>query len=892
MLDKTFDPKSIEIDIAKQWESLGIGKPSAQGNPYCIMVPPPNVTGSLHLGHALQHAIMDTLCRDKRSKGYNVLLQVGTDHAGIATQMVVEQKLKAQGISRHDLGREGLIEKIWEWKEESGGTIKSQMKRTGLSVDWDTERFTLDEGFSEAVIKTFVTLYEQGYIYRGKRLVNWDTSLKTAISDLEVQSESRQGNIWHIRYPLEDGNHIVIATTRPETLLGDMALCVHPDDERYQSLIGKMAIVPICNRKIPIIADEAADPEFGTGCLKITPAHDFTDFEIGKRHKLELLNILTDDGKLNENTPKNYQGLDRFEARKQIVQELKSLELVEAIEQHTSTLPIGDRSQTILEPYLTDQWYIKMDKLAKEALKDFHDNKLRFVPDNFGKIYEAWLENIEDWCISRQLWWGHRIPAFYDESGNIYVGKDEDSVRKEHNIDGPLTQDEDVLDTWFSSALWPYATLGWPENTDNYKTFYPNQLLVTGFDIIFFWVARMCMFGKHFTNKMPFSDVYITGLIRDAFGQKMSKSKGNVLDPIDLIEGSSLESLIKKRTQGMMITNIKEAVIKATKKSFPDGIEAHGTDALRFTLLMLSTHSKDINFDLNKLRSNRNFCNKIWNAARFLSQSKSKTPVDSILNQALEHQINTLLSETSKHLEDYRFDLYAKTIYDFFWHEFCDWHIEFAKVDSDHSSDEKMGHLYQLFDKLLIILHPALPFITEALWQAKHKGSITAESIPEKGKDNEKAYAHLEALKALIGGIRNIRSELNINPKDKLELYFSQDSLNLLETFKAEITQIAGISAIHSTDSMPKHCCVYVDSNTEIGIDIQGKIDIEAEKNRLEKRVQKIKQQYDKLAQKVNNPNYQERAPKELKDKDASLQAEMEKDIERLENHLQMISNL
>lgn len=892
MLDKTFDPKSIEKDIAKQWESLKIGRPTSEGSPYCIMVPPPNVTGSLHLGHALQHSIMDTLCRYKRSTGYQVLLQVGTDHAGIATQMVVEQQLKKKDISRYDLGREGLIEKIWEWKEHSGNTIKNQMKRMGLSVDWETERFTLDKDFNKAVLNTFVTLYKQGYIYRGKRLVNWDTALKTAVSDLEVQSVSKQGSIWHIKYPLENGQHIIVATTRPETLLGDMAICVHPEDDRYKDLVGKQAIIPICGRKIPIIADEEVDPEFGTGCLKITPAHDFTDFEIGKKHGLEALNILTPEGQMNDICPEPYQGLDRFVARKQIVQELKSLKLLEAIEPHTSVLPIGDRSQTILEPYLTDQWYVNMNELAKAALEDLHSENLTFTPSHFGKEYEKWLNNIEDWCISRQLWWGHRIPAFYDEAGNVYVGEDEATIRKENNIEGPLTQDEDVLDTWFSSALWPFATLGWPENTQRLKTFYPNNLLITGFDIIFFWVARMTMMGKHFTKTMPFPNVYVTGLIRDESGQKMSKSKGNVLDPLDLIEGASLDHLVDKRTQGMMLNSIRDKVIQATKTSFPQGIEAHGTDALRFTLLALSTHSKDINFDLNKLRAHRNFCNKIWNAARFLSQSKSTMVLEDTLNKALAYQINLLIDEINKHLNDYRFDLYAKALYDFFWHEFCDWHLELAKVNSNYSSDERMGHLYQVFEDILILLHPALPFITEALWQAKHNESITLQSMPQKFHNDEKAYKSFLALKNLIGGIRNIRSELNINPKEKLDLYYSLDETQLLKDYEAEIKQLTNIANIYTSEEIPNHCCIFLDQGIEIGINIKGKIEPQIELTRLKKKLNKIKQQYDKLQKKVSNPNYLKKAPSDLKKSDTALLVDVENDIKRLEEHLIIIQRL
>jgi len=892
MLEKTFDPTSIELRISQKWVSMGIGKPAAQKEAYCIMVPPPNVTGSLHLGHALQHAIMDTLSRHHRMKGYKVLLQTGTDHAGIATQMVVERQLKNIGIQKNDLKREDFIDKIWEWKKESGGNIKNQMMRMGISVDWETERFTLDEGFNHAVAHTFVTLYNEGYIYKGKRLVHWDTQLKTAISDLEVQSVSRQGLIWYIRYPLENGDHITIATTRPETMLGDAAICVHPDDERYQSLIGQNVTLPLTHRTIPIIADEACEPEFGTGCLKITPAHDFTDYDIGKRHNLEMINILTAKGTLNDNCPEDYQGLDRFEARKKIISDLKSLDLIEKTEPHTSILPIGDRSQTILEPYLTDQWYVKTDALAQAALDDFKAEKINFVPENYGKVYTSWLENIEDWCISRQLWWGHRIPAFYDENGQVYVGLDEDSVRKTHNIIGKLTQDEDVLDTWFSSALWPFATLGWPNNTERLQTFYPNSLLITGFDIIFFWVARMCMFGKHFTQKMPFPTVYVTGLIRDELGQKMSKSKGNVIDPIDLIEGANLDNLIAKRTQGMMLENIKASVIKATKKSFPQGIEAHGTDALRVTLLALSTHSKDINFDLNKLRAHRNFCNKIWNAFRFLSQSTATASVNNIFTQALEHQISLLLLETEKHLSDYRFDLYAKAIYDFFWHEFCNWHLELAKIDADDSSDAKMAHLYNEFDKILTILHPALPFITEALWLEKYPDhSITAQEIPT-AETHPTSYNRFMAFKSLVSGIRQIRSELNISPKEKLALYYTQDKTQLLKNFEKEISQLAGIHSHQIVDSIPKNCCIFIDHGIEIGISLQDKIDPKAEKSRLEKKINKLNQQYEKLGKKVNNPMYQEKAPESLKISDSRIQMDLNIEIQRLETHLAIIQSL
>lgn len=897
MLTKTFDPKTIETQLTAFWQDNNIGSPKGDGQPYCIMVPPPNVTGSLHLGHALQHAIMDTLVRHKRSNGYQVLLQPGTDHAGIATQMVVERQLNAQNIRKSDLGREAFIQKIWEWKAQSGGKISEQMKQMGVSVDWDNERFTMDPEFSKAVSHTFIQLYEQGYIYRGKRLVNWDTVLKTAVSDLEVINEERQGQIWYIKYPVGD-TFITVATTRPETLLGDMAICVHPEDKRYQHLIGQQATVPLCQREIPIIADDQVDPEFGTGCVKITPAHDFNDYDIGKRHQLDMLNILNDDGSLNHNCPSEYQNLDRFSARKQMIKDLTSLGLMEKVEPHTSAVPIGDRTNTVLEPYLTDQWYIKMDALAEAALEDLNNGSLKFVPDNWKKNYQMWLDNIQDWCISRQLWWGHQIPAFYDENGNVYVGTSEEAVRKAHDISGPLTQDNDVLDTWFSSALWPFATLGWPNNSSRLDTFYPNNLLVTGFDIIFFWVARMCMFGKHFTQRMPFSTVYVTGLIRDEFGQKMSKSKGNVIDPTDLIEGATLEDLIEKRTHGMMQPKMRDAAIKATKKSFPEGISPHGTDALRLTLLALSTHTKDINFDLNKLRSSRNFCNKIWNAARFLSQQDAASgQVDTLITQALNHQVHQWITGLEKHLNDYRFDRYAQAIYEFFWYDFCDWHLEIAKVSNETATNaERMAHLNQLFDKILIVMHPALPFITEALWQDKHgsKASICSESFPSLTEfpENAAAFEQFNALKTLVSGIRNIRSELNIPPKATLDLYCIKDELKLTETFMDEVKSLAGIEAIHNTGTMPKTCCAFVQSNLEIGIDLSGHIDVSQEHQRLLKKIAKLEQNLSKLVQKTSNPKYQERAPESLKKSDTSAMRALEDEKTQLQAYLDIISQL
>lgn len=894
MFDKTYNPIEIEKKLSETWKTQNIGRPGGSGSPYCIMVPPPNVTGSLHLGHALQLSVMDTLSRYRRAMGEQVLLQPGTDHAGIATQMVVERKLAAQGISKHDLGREAFIDKIWEWKAQSGGTITQQTRQLGVTVDWESERFTMDDQFSDSVKHTFIKLYNDGYIYRGKRLVNWDTVLNTAVSDLEVANTEKQGQIWYISYPVGDDS-ITVATTRPETMLGDMAICVHPEDERYQTLIGQMATLPLCNREIPIIADDTVDPEFGTGCVKITPAHDFNDYEIGQRHNLTLLNILNSDGTLNTECPEAYQGLDRFVARKKIVSDLEALGLLVKIEPHTSIVPIGDRSNTVLEPYLTDQWYVKTDKLAKAALSKLDSGEISFIPDMWEKNYRMWLEDIQDWCISRQLWWGHRIPAYYDEAGNSYVGENEENIRKTHNIQGELRQDEDVLDTWFSSALWPFATLGWPDSHDKLDTFYPNSLLVTGFDIIFFWVARMTMFGEYFTQKMPFPKVFVTGLIRDEFGQKMSKSKGNVLDPTDLILGASLDDLITKRTTGMMQPKMKEAAIKATQKSFPEGIEPHGTDALRFTLLSLLTHTKDINFDLNKLRSSRNFCNKIWNAARFLSQEAQSGEIENTITSALTHQIRTLLIDCDQHLSDYRFDRYAQTLYEFFWYEFCDWHLELAKVDTvDAKSGHRMAHLYEVFDTILIIMHPALPFITEALWQHKHgEDNILAKAAmpkPEVFPEQQQDYELYCELKTLISGIRNIRSELNVPPKATLELYVLKDEKGLLKQFSAEVMKLAGIQKINTCDTIPTQCCAYVNPNINIGIDLSGHIDKDQEKARLSKRIEKLTKELNKIKQKTANPNYQEKAPLALKQKDQAASNKLLSDISQLEGYLAILS--
>ena len=689
-MDKTFEPQSIEQQCYEKWENSGLFKASGSGDPYCILLPPPNVTGSLHMGHGFQQTIMDALTRYRRMKGDNTLWQVGTDHAGIATQMVVERQLNAEGKTRHDLGREDFIKKVWEWKEHSGGTITGQMRRLGTSPDWSREVFTMDDKLSDAVTETFVKLHEEGLIYRGKRLVNWDPVLHTAVSDLEVLNEEEDGHMWHMRYPLADGSgELVVATTRPETMLGDTAVAVHPDDERYQAYIGKDIKLPITGRLIPVIADDYVDQEFGTGCVKITPAHDFNDYDMGKRHSLPMINILTDDAKINDESPEAYRGLDRFDARKQIVADLDAQGALVKIEPHKLKVPRGDRTGAVIEPYLTDQWYVAVESLAKPAIEAVESGEIRFVPENWNKTYYQWMHNIQDWCISRQLWWGHRIPAWYDDNGNIYVGRTEAEVRAKNSLsdDIALRQDDDVLDTWFSSALWPFATMGWPEKTPELETFLPSSVLVTGFDIIFFWVARMIMMTKKFTGQIPFKDIYITGLIRDENGDKMSKSKGNVLDPIDLIDGIDLETLVKKRTSGMMQPKLAEKIEKRTRKQFPDGIHAYGTDALRFTFAAMASTSRDINFDMARVEGYRNFCNKIWNASRFVLMNTEEHDtgrdggemVLSIADRWIWAKFQQTLVEFEKALEDYRFDIAAHIVYEFTWNQFCDWYLELTK---------------------------------------------------------------------------------------------------------------------------------------------------------------------------------------------------------------------
>jgi len=902
-MEKTYNPHELEQRWYETWEREGYFSPAQEGEPYCIMIPPPNVTGTLHMGHAFQDTLMDALTRYHRMKGHKTLWQPGTDHAGIATQMVVERQLNAEGLTRHDLGREAFIERVWDWKEHSSGTITKQLRRMGSSLDWQRERFTMDEGLSEAVTRVFVQLHDEGLIYRGKRLVNWDPVLHTAVSDLEVISEEENGHLWHMRYPLADNSgQLVVATTRPETMLGDTAVAVHPDDERYQHLIGKEIALPLTERTIPIIADSYVDPEFGTGCVKITPAHDFNDYEMGQRHKLPLINILTIDASLNEEVPEKYQGMDRYVARKAIVKDLENLGLMEKIEDHKLMVPRCERSDAVIEPFLTDQWYVKVESLAEPAIKAVENGDIKFVPENWSKTYFEWMRNLQDWCISRQLWWGHRIPAWYDNQGNIYVAPSEKEAREKHQLgnDLELTQDEDVLDTWFSSALWPFSTLGWPENTEELESFYPTNVLVTGFDIIFFWVARMIMMGLKFRGEVPFKEVYITGLIRDAEGQKMSKSKGNVLDPLDLIDGIELEPLVEKRSSNMMQPEMAKKIEKATRKHYPDGIPAFGTDALRFTFATLASTGRDIRFDLPRIEGYRNFCNKLWNASRYVLMQCENQDTGiaqgeieySLADRWIHSELQKTIGTVTEHIEKYRFDIAAKALYEFTWHEYCDWYLELSKpiLFSDSTSETaKRGTrktLSVVLESLLRLIHPFMPFITEEIWQqVSPLAGIKAPSImlqPYPSIDSDKvdqsAEADIEWLKTLVMGIRRIRSEVNIAPGKMVPLMlenWSEQDKTRFERNNAFITQLAKLETVSwlSTSDTAPEAATALAGEMKILIPLAGLIDKDAEIERLSKEITKLKGNLEKTQARLNNPGFADKAPAKVVEQ-ARLQAE------------------
>ncbi|MCU7555413.1 valine--tRNA ligase [Alteromonas sp. ASW11-19] len=923
-MEKTFEPQSIEKQCYQQWEDAGLFKASGEGQPYSILLPPPNVTGSLHMGHGFQQTIMDALTRYHRMKGDDTLWQVGTDHAGIATQMVVERKLNAEGKTRHDLGRETFIDKIWEWKEQSGGTITSQMRRLGTSPDWDREVFTMDDNLSNAVTEVFVKLHEDGLIYRGKRLVNWDPVLHTAVSDLEVLNEEEDGHMWHMRYPLADGSgELVVATTRPETMLGDTAVAVHPEDERYQHVIGKEIKLPVTGRLIPVIADDYVDPEFGTGCVKITPAHDFNDYEMGKRHNLPMINVLTADARLNDEVPEQYRGMDRFDARKQIVGDLDASGHLVKVDKHKLNVPRGDRTGAVIEPYLTDQWYVAVESLAKPAIEAVESGEIRFIPENWNKTYYQWMHNIQDWCISRQLWWGHRIPAWYDNDNNVYVGRTEEEVRSKHGLDASvaLRQDEDVLDTWFSSALWPFATMGWPEQTPELDKFVPSSVLVTGFDIIFFWVARMIMMTKKFTGKIPFKDIYITGLIRDESGDKMSKSKGNVLDPIDLIDGIELDALVAKRTSGMMQPQLAEKIAKRTRKQFPDGIQAYGTDALRFTFVSMASTSRDINFDMGRVEGYRNFCNKIWNASRFvlMNTEEHDTGRDggemtlSLADRWIWAKFQQTLKDFEKALGDYRFDLAAQTVYEFTWNQLCDWYLELTKpvLNNDASSDaEKRGTRHTLINVLehtLRLLHPFMPFITEEIWQRvmplsavkTDASSIMVQPFPQQDAAllDEKVLNDIEWVKKFIVGIRNIRGEMDISPNKPLNALLKnvsdEDShrLDAAKGFLDKLSKLESVTVLQADEKAPPSATALV-GEMEILIPMAGLIDKDAELARLTKAIDKVQKDLSRTEGKLANEKFVSNAPDAVIEKERAKLEDGRKQMEKLNEQVETIRSL
>ena len=936
-MEKTYNPQNIESRWYDTWEQQGYFKPRGGTGSYSIALPPPNVTGSLHMGHAFQQTLMDILIRYQRMRGTDTLWQCGTDHAGIATQMVVERQLESRGLSRLELGRDKFIEAVWDWKEHSGNTITRQSRRLGTSMDWTRERFTMDAGLSHAVQEVFIRLYDEGLIYRGKRLVNWDPVLHTAVSDLEVLAQEEQGHLWHIRYPRSDGGgNVVVATTRPETMLGDTAVAVHPDDARYRDLVGRTLELPLTGRTIPVIADSHVDPEFGTGCVKITPAHDFNDYEMGQRHDLPLLNIFTVDAVINDNGPAAYRGMDRYDARRQIVKDLQSLDLIGKIEDHAHVVPRGDRSGAVIEPYLTDQWYVKIQPLAEPAIAAVETGAIRFVPDNWSKTYFEWMHNINDWCISRQLWWGHRIPAWYDTDENIYVGTDEARVRKKYQLDDTveLTRDPDVLDTWFSSALWPFSTLGWPERTGELERFYPTSVLVTGFDIIFFWVARMIMMGLKFMGDVPFREVYVTGLVRDSEGRKMSKSKGNILDPLDLIDGIELDALVAKQTENLMQPQLQARIEKATRKHFPEGIAAFGTDALRFTFAQLATQGRDIRFDTGRIQGYRNFCNKLWNATRYVRICVDEQGLDVNTGEAeygtAERWISTRLGlaaeRVTQAIAGYRFDLAAQALYEFTWDEYCDWYVELSKTtlsDPESSAAQKRGVLQTLsgnLEILLRLLHPFIPFITEELWQKvapllnRRGETIMLQSYPSVAeiaaiagtdgvrgdwqvvvKDNSPALAEIDWLKTFVLGVRRIRAERDIAPGKSLAIQVkggTGQEREWLEKNVNNIRTLARVSAITPVAAEPDDAVAALAGAMTILVPLADLIDPQAEAQKLEKQLQKLDNERQRIGSKLENKNFTGKAPAEIVQKERDKLSETEAAVTRLAEQLERTRKL
>ncbi|MGC4027530.1 MAG: valine--tRNA ligase [Steroidobacteraceae bacterium] len=919
-MDKVYNPQQIEQRLYQDWEASGAFAPSGQGTPYCIMIPPPNVTGTLHMGHAFQDTIMDALIRYHRMQGRDTLWQMGTDHAGIATQMVVERQLNAAGQSRTDLGREAFVERVWAWKTQSGGTISRQLRRLGASVDWSRERFTMDEGLSQAVTEVFVRLHEEGLIYRGQRLVNWDPVLLTALSDLEVLSAEEDGHLWHLRYPLEDGGgHLVVATTRPETLLGDAAVAVHPEDERYRALIGRRVRLPLTDRLIPVIADDFVDREFGSGCVKITPAHDFTDNEVGQRHGLQQINIFTPEAKLNDNVPQRLRGLSREAARREVLAELEAAGLIERIDKHKLMVPRGDRSGAILEPLLTDQWYVKIAPLAQPAIEAVENGRIRFVPENWSKTYYEWMRNIRDWCISRQLWWGHQIPAWYDEAGNCYVARNEqqalEQARLRHGKEVALRRDSDVLDTWFSSALWPFSTLGWPQRTPELAKFYPGNVLVTGFDIIFFWVARMIMFGLKFGGDVPFREVYVHGLVRDGEGQKMSKSKGNVIDPLDIVDGIDLPALVAKRTTGLMQPHLAPGIEKATRRQFPAGIEAHGTDALRFTFAALATQSRDIRFDLGRVGGYRNFCNKLWNAARFTLMVTEGKPIaaagsapQGVVDRWITGRLKQAIAATEQGFAEYRFDQAASALYDFTWHEFCDWYLELAKPvlqGEDAAAAATRRTLLDTLEALLRALHPLMPFITEEIWlrvaPLAGRGGRTIMLAPWPASadlsSDDAASADVDWIKGVILGFRQIRGEMDISPARRLSPMVSgatSEDARQFERHAALLGRLAGIDPpqlLAAGKAAPPSASALVGAMTLL-VPMQGLIEPAAELARLRRKLEKNGQEIQRARAKLENPNFVNHAPADVVATERERIAQFERTAENLARQIRIVEEL
>ena len=956
-MEKTFNPTDIEQSLYTSWEEQGYFSPTGEGDSYSIAIPPPNVTGSLHMGHAFQQTIMDTLIRYQRMQGKNTLWQTGCDHAGIATQMVVERKIAAEeDKTRHDYGREGFIDKIWEWKEESGGTIGKQMRRLGNSIDWTRERFTMDDGMSEAVQEVFVRLFEDDLIYRGKRLVNWDPKFHTAISDLEVENKDKKGHMWHLRYPLADGaktaeglDYLVVATTRPETMLGDTGVAVNPEDPRYKDLIGKQVLLPLVNRLIPIVGDDHADMDKGTGCVKITPAHDFNDNEVGKRHQLPQINIFDKDAAVLATAevydtkgevcdaydgalPSDFAGLDRFVARKAIVAKFDELGLLVEVKDHDLVAPYGDRSGVIIEPLLTDQWYVRVEKLAGPAVEAVKDGQIEFVPKQYENMYFAWMNNIQDWCISRQLWWGHRIPAWYDENGKVYVGRDEAEVRANNDIaaDMTLRQDDDVLDTWFSSALWTFSTLGWPKDTEDLKTFHPTDVLVTGFDIIFFWVARMIMMTMHFNkdengkSQIPFKKVYMTGLIRDENGDKMSKSKGNVVDPLDMIDGISLEDLLKKRTGNMMQPKLAAKIEKLTKKEYPDGIEAHGTDALRFTLTSVATTGRDISWDMKRLEGYRNFTNKLWNASRYVMMNTEEFDCGqpspegkvgemelSLADRWIIGQFEQTVKTVHEAFDTYRFDLASQALYEFTWNQFCDWYLELTKpvlFKGNEAQQRGTRHtLVNVLEALLRLMHPIMPFITETIWQrvqplsnfAKKGDSIMIQAFPEfdASKCDQQSIDDLEWVKQFIVAIRNIRGEMDISPSKEIPVLLKnvndndQRRLNENEQFLSSLAKLESITVLAENEQGPASASALV-GDLSVLIPMAGLIDKEAELARLDKAMDKLEKDAARTRGKLSNEKFVGKAPAAVIDKEKAKLTEAESALVKMQEQKDQIAAL